>query len=463
MSADTGSESVFTRAIELLEVSEATLRVMTCIDLSKPAQKLLSSKSCLLAAAPSLPAALRLAKDLELFKREIVLGTSYRTYKTLEEDVEDLVQVMRGVLKKLIKSHNIETELITACLRVEGQVTDLLAIPDYPSLSHAHGLLHLLREQLRVLQLVMHSVSGPSQAAAPSSLLLNLLTQIEAKTVLAMLAVGLEKPEMEAESTEDVEQKAVRKGNRVVALLEQIVGRGEMLHLAESEGNAWQGQVETLQMELEASEDQFKLLRDRTNKVESDLSALQEALAKSQAELKATKQRLKAQAARSLLRYIGNTQKRAFVQSWKDAGSLVPEPLPVPLPIITEVPAIEDSSANVKEPLVQAEEDTSATIAKPEAESPALKSAPIGKPGTVGKAGGKPGAAPAKPGVPPKSGAATPGPKSGVTSPVPKPGATPKAGASQAPRDPTTPRPKPSSPLGIPVAKPGAAKKAGKK
>lgn len=90
----------------------------------------------------------------------------------------------------------------------------------------------------------------------------------------------------------------------MVALLEQIVDRAKIQHLAEYEENAAQRQVQTLQMELEASEDQYKLLKDRTNKIESDLSALQEALAKSQAQLKATKHQLKAQTAKGLLRYI---------------------------------------------------------------------------------------------------------------------------------------------------------------
>lgn len=76
---------------------------------------------------------------------------------------------MRGVLEKLLTSHSIETELITACLRVEKQVADQLSITDYPSLSHAHGLLHLLREQLRVLQLAKHSLTAPDPALPAQS------------------------------------------------------------------------------------------------------------------------------------------------------------------------------------------------------------------------------------------------------------------------------------------------------
>jgi hypothetical protein len=483
-------ESAFNSAVELIEVSEATLRIMTCIDLSKPAKALLSAKSALLASAPSVPAALRFAKDLEVLKREIVLGSSYRTYKTLEEDIEDLVVVMRGILKKLLASHSLKTELVAMCLRVETQVEDLLVITDYPSLSHTHGLLHLLREQLRLLQLVLHpliqSLSSTQQTSNSwFSRFLGLLTQIEEKTVAAVLAVGLEQPREDGESSQEAEKQVTRKGNRVISLLETIVKQAETLN---STGNEEaKREVERLQMDLEASENQLKLLKERTNKTESDLTALQEAYARSQSELKATKQRLKAQAAKLSLRSIAKTLKSDIMHTWKDAASV---------PIITEGSAVKRQTL-IPIILEEGASDSAGAIAahsaKPE-EKAASKSETIGNTGTVstngtavakpgpavakpGPAVAKPGTAVAKPGtVPPspKSGAVVSVPKSGVTSPAPTPGATTKVGAAKAGASPVPPpslpspknalgKPKHSSPLGNPVGNPSAPKKAGKK
>lgn len=477
------ADSVLSKVMELIDVSEATLRVMTSEDLSKPARLLFTTKSSLL-SAPSLSPALRFAKDLEIFKREVALGTTYRTYKSLEEDVADLVVVMRGVMRKLLKSPGVEVDWMTTCLRVEGQVEDILSITDFPSNSHSHNLLHLLREQLRLLQQFLPSLLHPADSSSDPSVpvLLTVLSSIESKAQAAGLAVGLEKEETAESGEEGGLQQAVRIGDRVITLLGKIGARGEMLHLAEegSGGNGAFQQVEALKIELEASEDQFKLLKERTIKAESDLVAVQEALAQSQTRLKATKQQLKAQAARVALRCLLTTHKGDMLRAWQQASILVPEPLPIPLPVVSEVPATDAALPDTVSPPTQEE------IAAPQAMkagSPALKPGAVAKPGAakagalskpgtpVGKTGaaspalskpgtpvGKPGtASPAlpKPGTPlGKPGVASPALKPGTASPVPKSGTAspaPKAGA-------TAPKP------GVPSAKPGAApKKAGKK
>ena len=451
-------ESAFNAAVDLIEVSEATLRILTCIDLSKPAQALLSAKSTLLASAPSVPAALRFAKDLEVLKREIVLGSSYRTYKTLEEDVEDLVVGMRGILKKLLTSYSLKTELVAMCWRVESQVEDLLVITDYPSLSHTHGLLHLLREQLRLLQLILHPlIESLSSAQLTSSSwfsrFLGLLNRIEEKTVAVVLAVGLEQPLEDGESSQKAEEEVNRKGNRVISLLDTILKQAETLN---STGNEEaKREVDRLKMDLEASENQLKLLKDRTNKTESDLSALQEAYARSQSELKATKQRLKAQAAKLSLHFIAKTHKSDVMHAWRDAASA---------PVITEDTA-------VKRPLLILEaSDLAGVIAAPSAkpeDKAASNSEAISHPGvasTNGTAVAKPGPAAAKPGAAvAKPGTVPPSPKSGAAN---KAGAA-KAGASPPPSLPSPKnglgKPKRSSPLGNPVGDTSASKKAGKK
>lgn len=444
-SMEEATDSVLSKVLELIDVSEATLRVMTNEDLSKPARLLLATKSSLL-SAPSLSPALRFAKDLEIFKREVALGTTYRTYKSLEEDVADLVVVMRGVLRKLLKSPGVQVDWMTTCLRVEGQVEDILSITDFPSTSHSHNLLHLLREQLRLLQQFLPSLLQPADPSSDPNVpvLLSVLSSVESKALAAGLAVGLERRETAEPVEEEGLQQAVRTGDRVIALLGEIVGRGEMLHLAE-EGSGENGasrQVESLKIALEASEEQLKLLKERTSKVESDLLAVQEALAHSQAQLKATRLQLQAQAARLALRCVLTTHKGEMLRAWREASALVPEPLPIPLPVVTEAPVQEQ-------------------IAAPQAlkaGSPALKPGVVAKPG-VAKAGvlSKPGTPVGKPGTASpalKPGAASPAPKAGAASPVPKSGAAspaPKAGA-------TAPKP------GVPSAKPGVVpKKAGKK
>ena len=484
-----GTSWALSKVMDLVEVSEATLRVMTSVDLAKSAQPLLSAKSDL-CSTPSLSSALLFAKNLEIFKREIALGTKLRTYKTLEDDVVDLVMMMRGVLQKLLNSQGVDVDWMTACLRVEGQVQDILNLTDYPSSSHSHNLLHLLREQLRLLHQFLPSLLQPS---APSSdpnmpVLLSLLSSVETKAIAAGVAVGLEAGEQMG-GTEEGLQQAVRIGDRVVALLGKIVERGEMLHLAdtESEGSGTFKQVETLQIALEASEDQFKLLKERTNKLECDLT-------KSQTELQATKLRLKAQAARMALRCILTTHKVDIFHIWKQASTIVPEPLPIPLPVVSEAPAAdaaEKSEPPQGEPIAapQAQKAGSPALnagspkpgiaAKPGASKPGtpLKpGTPVGKPGTPV---GKPGTPSLKPGTTspaPKSGVASPAPKAGAASPVPKAGAAspvPKAGAaSPVPKaGAASPVPKAgaakagAAPIAAPsAAKPGAApKKAGKK